>query len=123
MKPNEERPITYGYVGGTKVKCLWDTGSQISLIDHRKLAQILKTNENKEYAKRLPEPRDVELVAANGKPLIVLAMYDLKIKFGKKLISGPFFVIKNLPSEMIIGCDLMELNDVSINLKRKHIIK
>ena len=121
MKPNEERPITYGYVGGTKVKCLWDTGSQISLIDHRKLAQILKINENKAYAKRLPEPRDVELVAANGKPLIVLAMYDLKIKFGKKLISGPFFVIKNLPSEMIIGCDLMELNDVSINLKRKRI--
>ena len=91
MKPNEERPITYGYVGGTKVKCLWDTGSQISLIDHRKLAQILKINENKAYAKRLPEPRDVELVAANGKPLIVLAMYDLKIKFGTKLISGPFF--------------------------------
>ena len=109
-------------VGKTTFDALWDTGAQISLIDHRLLAKIFKDNvDAKTKARKLPTPQ-ISVRGANGSQIEVLAYYHLTINCGKKLIQAPFLVVKNLATGAIIGCDVMEKFDISINM-RKHIIK
>ena len=113
----KERPHSLVEIGGMYVKMLWDSGSQISLIDHRIMSQICKAKPNN--VKRLPKPQ-VTLCTADGKPLQVLSMYSIKFQTEGQTLEAPFYVVKNLRSSMIAGCDLMEMYNVTLDmLKRK----
>ena len=77
------RPMTNLAVGGEKIKCLWDSGAQITLIDHRKMSKLARNGP--EFIKRLPKPA-VKLCGADGKEMTVLSMYSLQCHTGKRKI-------------------------------------
>ena len=105
-------------IGGMSINMLWDSGSQISLIDHRVMSKICKNHSS--AIKRLPHPKDV-LCTANGKNLEVLAMYSLTIRTTFKTMEAPFYVVKNLLNPMIAGCDLMEMYNVTLDMRRRKV--
>ena len=117
--PEPDRPILDFFAGTTRVSTLWDSGSQISLVDHRIMSKICR--ENAQCVRRLTSPAEVHLSTANGKKLEVLALYKMKLTRKSKAIWGDFYVVKNLSVPAIIGCDLMAEHGVSIDMKQRKV--
>ena len=114
-----DRPTTKITVGTTSVECLWDTGSQISLIDHRVMSKLSTQNPGK--IRRLPDPDGIVLRTAAGKKMDVLSLYHVEIKTKFKVISGAFYVVRNLAVDMLIGCDIMNEHQIELNLGQRKI--
>ena len=114
------RPVLTLFSGNVAMKSLWDSGSQISLIDHRKVAEISRICP--QNVRRLPTPQKVSLSTANKGQLDVLALYHIELQTKqKKRISGTFYVVRNLAVEVIIGCDIMASHNVEINVNKKRV--
>ena len=104
-------------VGSTKVTCLWDSGASVSMINHKLMSQILK--KDKEIATRLRLPQHISLTGASGKKMEILASYSLHITGKTKTFEAPFLVVKDLKMPLILGCDVMDMHKVTLNLADK----
>lgn len=92
-------------INGLPVSAIYDTGSDLSLLDSRiiKDLEIIETNK--------------KIIAANNSFLNVLGetnLIDVKIKNLNKKMAAKFIVIKNLNRQCILGKDFMRDNKIKL---------
>jgi hypothetical protein len=95
------------------VKALFDTGSAVTLVSS-------KYKDKLQLGERLPEI--VKLSSANGSPLYSGGTYQVKVRMGNHAFFHPVTFIKNLRANCIIGMDLMNKANISLNCKDNKII-
>jgi hypothetical protein len=95
------------------MKMLYDTGADICCMSEQMFKRIkAKTSITSEGPKK-------QFKAAGGQKLQVLGKYSVPMTIGKKEIRHPFFVIKDLSEEAIIGIDLSRnMDSTTIPSKR-----
>lgn len=61
-----KRCIVESYIQGKKVQALWDTGSQVSIIDKQWKVKYLPNEKRKDISEVLDSPENLQITAANG---------------------------------------------------------
>ena len=107
------RPIATVKLNHLPVKALFDTGSAVTLV-----SSMYK--EKLQLGERLPEI--VKLSSANGSPLHSGGTYQVKVRMGNHSFFHPVTFINNLRANCIIGMDLMNKANISLNCKDNKIV-
>lgn len=99
-----------------KFKCVLDTGSTKSYVSEKILD---KTGLQKEKL-----DKNLEILAADSKIIKISEKCNLKVNLGasKNEIIDSFYVLKNLPVDLLIGNDLLTKYGSIINLKNQEIV-
>ena len=107
------RPVATVKLNHLPVKALFDTGSAVTLVSsvYKKKLQL---------GERLPEI--VKLSSANGSPLYSGGTYQVKVRMGNHSFFHPVTFINNLRANCIIGMDLMNKANISLNCKDNKIV-
>lgn len=90
---------------------LYDTGADISCISDKTFRKLSPDN-------RPPRLIDISrstFKSANGDPLEVRGKYLLKVRMGKTEVEHPFFVVKNLSEDLILGIDFIHTHELNYN--------
>lgn len=104
-------------VQGLKVRAIWDTGAQVTLMD----ASLTNSDNFDNAFPPLPLP-SISLVSASGTPLQVQGYGLLRFQTPSgHLFFRPTFLIRNLPTPLLIGIDTMKQEGVTINTASNHI--
>lgn len=110
-----ERPFLSVFLGNMSLKGLYDTGADISCLNDRVFRKISPD----QRPPRIVENNRSIFRAANGDPLEVRGLYHLKLRMGKSLVEHPFFVVKNLSEDMILGIDFIHQHNLNYNATAK----
>ena len=95
------------------MKMLYDTGADICCMSEQMFKRIkAKTSITSEGPKK-------QFKAAGGQKLQVMGKYSVPMTIGKKEIRHPFFVIKDLSEEAIIGIDFIEEHGLHYNPSKR----
>ena len=89
------------------VECFLDSGQQflLSILSDSVKDRIRRSN--------------VPVMGANGSPLDVMGMLDIRLHLGRFQNEHKFSVVRELTIECLLGADFMEKNDVLIDCRRK----
>lgn len=112
-KPRMHRPLIEVLVSNVSLKGLYDTGADVSCINEevfKKLKDKPKVNQMKKGS---------TCTSASGDKLKVLGRYDLQLQVGKKKITHPFYVIKNLNRDLIIGFDFIQAQHLNYDTESR----
>jgi len=98
-----------------KVKCLWDTGSELTLINDSLRSQFALKAEDK------MDHTDVNLRSANGTAMTVTAKYKLHFKGPKFEFIIPTYFVKDLAGAAIIGADAMDKFGITVDIRQQSV--
>ena len=111
--PQSARPIADVTVGGKSIKTLFDSGAEVSLINHDTYTQLPDRPSLHTYRPGL--------AAANGTVIQVTGTGLFKFKLGTKVITHPAVVVSGLHIPCIIGADLMGQHGIEIDMGSRRI--
>ena len=97
-----------------RVRCLVDTGAQVSLISDKMLHKLFK------YPSI--QATKTTLSSASGDTLHVRGQVELEFSIGGKHYSYPFKVVTNLSQSIIMGADFMTDHGVRIYYDKRQIV-
>jgi len=104
-----KRPFLPAQINSVSVQMLYDTGADISAISEKCFRQI--SPENRPEKLNVPHHRDFR--SAGGQTLHIRGQYNLNVIVGKKTIKHPFYVIRDLNEDAILGIDFIQANKLS----------
>jgi len=96
-----------------KMKCLWDTGSELTLLNDSLRSQFALKAEDK------MDHTDVNLRSANGTSMVVTAKYKLHFKGPKFEFIIPTYFVKDLAGAGIIGADAMDKYGITVDIRQQ----
>ena len=112
IKPRIHRPLIAVSLSNIPVRGLYDTGADVSCISE---AVFKKLKDKKVNILN----QQSSCTSASGDKLKVLGKYELTLQIGKKKIEHPFYVIKNLNRDLILGFDLIQAHHLNYNTETK----
>ncbi|MBI4568921.1 MAG: retroviral-like aspartic protease [Planctomycetes bacterium] len=101
-----------GERGKARVKALLDSGAGLSLI-RRDVADRVSTNLH-----RLPEPQVLRM--ADGRES--MSTSDIRLlgaRLKGRYLPGDFYVIDDMPRQMIIGVDFLQKWEITLDMKKE----
>jgi len=98
-----------------KVRCLWDTGSELTLLNDSLRRQFALSPKDK------MDHTDVNLRSANGTPMLVTAKYRLHFKGHNCEFIIPVYFVKDLAGAGIIGADAMDKFGISVDVRQQKV--
>ena len=109
IKSDTRRPYATADIGELRLKCLFDTGADVSCIKTATFAQSQLTN--------LPYKKHNfnNFRAAGGQKLQISGQVELPISIDNKMVHHPFFLIDNLNEDCILGIDFITNHSLSYN--------
>ena len=121
-----EKPLLQCYLGGKKFKTLWDTGSQVSLVDRKWMSKNfpdVRIQPVEEYMEEMKEEGSgLEVRAANKTtiPLEGVAVVEFALTDGGESFFVPIVVSTQEVSEPILGYNVIAtlLQDGSLNQRQ-----
>ena len=90
-----------------KIRTLIDTGAEVSLIHERVYNKL-------QFEPKLNTKHQTSLQAVNGKQLNVRGLIQLPFKIGNEKVTHPFYVVKDINRNAILGRDWLTANGVRI---------
>jgi len=101
IKSTTQRPYATADIGSMKLKCLFDTGADVSCIKTSTFAQTQLT--------KVPFESSVakNFRAAGGQKLQLSGKATLPIQIDRKTVHHPFYLIDNLNEDCILGIDFI----------------
>ena len=93
------------------IKGLYDTGADISCLSEK----IFRRVPPEKRPVRLTTPTQAQLKSASGDQLEARGKYLLSIQLGKISIQHPFYVIRNLNEDLILGIDFIHQHQLNYN--------
>ena len=112
-RANENRPFLHIPINDFPVHTLFDTGSQVSLIN--KFAYL------KMPCRPRITPVNLTVSAANGSHLKIIGQANFTIGIGSKRMTRPLLVVDGLQTDCIIGSDTMGEERISIDVASKRL--
>ena len=109
IKSNTTRPYASAQVGKLKLKCLFDTGADVSCIKTSTFA------ETKLSKVPFQKQKHNSFKAAGGQKLQISGKVQLPITIDNKLVQHPFFLIDNLNEDCILGIDFITNHSLNYN--------
>jgi len=98
-----------------KVRCLWDTGSELTLLNDSLRRQFsFKPTDKMDHT-------DVHLRSANGTPMQVTAKYLLHFKGPNYEFKIPTYFVKDLAGAGIIGADAMDKYGITVDVRSQKV--
>lgn len=108
----EKKLPVYSDLAKTNVEALLDSGAGLSLIRKDIAEKIVR------HSVKLHSP--IILKGVNGQiAFSVNNSCNIEIEMKGKFLSGIFYIIDEMPREMIIGVDFMQTWDIRLNLKNE----
>ena len=101
-----------GHLHNVPTKFLVDTGANVSMV-HPSILELLPSSVT-------IEDSDMNIISANGENISVRGTVQLPCKFGKLKFTHKF-VLAEITYAGILGADLLELFDATIDLKHKQL--
>ena len=101
-----------GHLHNVPTKFLVDTGANVSMV-HPSILELLPSSVT-------IEDSDMDIISANGENISVRGTVQLPCKFGKLKFTHKF-VLAEITYAGILGADLLELFDATIDLKHKQL--
>ena len=111
--PSSVRPIAKVTVGEQLVKTLFDSGAEVTLIEHGLYQQMTKKPKLYTYKPGL--------AAANGSTIQVTGTGIFNFSLGKTRFQHHAVVVRGLHVPCIIGADFMTEHNIEIDMGRKRI--
>ena len=99
-----QRPFLFAKIFEKDIRMLYDTGADISCVNENVFRKI-------PIHQRPPKSTDIfprQFRSAGGQNLQVKGKYELPIVMGKKIVSHPFYVVKDLSEPAILGIDFIQ---------------
>ena len=109
----ERRPTTDLWINGTKIRCLWDSGADITVCSYETWRKLKYRPPLMRY--------DTGLTTASGQSIHARGIAKLKMFIGQYETYHEVVVIDNLKTDFIVGVDLMEKHNFVIDLANKRI--
>ena len=113
IKRNEKRPMSDVTINGTKINCLWDSGADITVCSYATWRKL----KNRPMLMRYNHG----LSTANGGPIQVRGYAKLRLKIGNYECYHETVVLDDLRTDFIIGVDLMEKHNYTLDIGNKKI--
>ena len=106
VKPSKRRPYLQAKVqGSVDTRTLYDTGADISCLNEEMFEKIPQTE--RESMESLPIGANEKFWAASGDELKVRGRYNVQVHIEGRNVTYPFFVIRGLNEEMLLGIDFI----------------
>jgi len=109
----ESRPIMTVRINDQPVKCLFDTGSEVTLIDWSTLVKM--------PMRPVLRPSKTQLVSANNSQMEQMGSVELSFFLGGRHINKEVLVVRTLASKCIIGIDFMSRENVQFDILNRSI--
>ena len=104
----------YVNVFDEQIRCIVDTGAEISAIDSVMFDRLRALGELK-----LEKNTVMSLKGVGGAPLAIQGITWIPIRIGESIFKHPFYVLKDISFEMIIGIDFLNTQKAILNFRDK----
>ena len=113
IKPQVHRPLIAVSLANVPIRGLYDTGADVSCISET----VFKKIKDRPKLNLLKKPG--RCTSASGDKLEVIGKFDFELTIGKRKFTHPFYVIKNLNRDLIIGFDLIQAHHLNYSTESK----
>ena len=108
MKLVGERPMVKCYLGGKKCEMLWDTGSMITMVDRRWMAENCPKEEVRPVAEFMSEGLRIKAVNTTDIPYDGVILMRWSLSKETEGVMVPVLVTRNAISDPILGNNVIE---------------
>ena len=109
IKSDTRRPYATAEIGELRLKCLFDTGADVSCIKTTTFAQS-------QLSKVPFKPTKFNnFRAAGGQKLQISGQVELPISIDNNMVHHPFYLIDNLNEDCILGIDFITNHSLNYN--------
>lgn len=112
---NLKTPVLCTYLNNRKFPCLFDSGSNVSLISY----DVYRTIFGKLDVPNSEQCKKHSFSVANKSTLNVSGSVNLTVSLGKYKFNHSFYVAENIPKPAIIGSDFMNCHAIIVDFANK----